>query len=474
MLSLVLVLFGFDEASMAGAAYRDALEALKQSRYDDAVARLQEALRHEPRETDKLLYRDREGRHDDPYHPHLVWSKVRALQAKDEPNPANRVKLLREAVTHLELTEVKADAQLDALKRDLADAEKLASAPAPADDAAAAQRRALIALCDQERFEEALAAAEKAVTERAALIELIEERRRPVLTRYEQAMTSALEAVAVTSAVEKPDAIPRILQPALLPASVAARPGPRPSWYREFVALCEKQLPQLRTMAQEKDESVKSAARTFDAWAEAGADAGWLPAFRASAHLADVLRSSRLAALDAGADDARLERVLVDLEEAMKGREAVLLRNAASAPELRNCREGFVTPGIAQARKSRDRREARVRLRGDLKTGIAESERVLSDPARMGRPSDLRSCARRLAGCQEGPAWAELEPAVRARGLFIRGLLELMAAILDGGDQADLRDPLASLRAARDLDSAAGKDWEERLSPKLRSRMTHP
>jgi Flp pilus assembly protein TadD len=70
ILLLLLSLALGDDAAVAGAAYREAQDALRLGRCEDAVAKLQEALRAEPKETEKLLYRDREGRHREAYYPH--------------------------------------------------------------------------------------------------------------------------------------------------------------------------------------------------------------------------------------------------------------------------------------------------------------------------------------------------------------------------------------------------------------------
>ncbi len=463
MLIVALVLVCFDDAALAGAAYRDALDALRENRYDDAVARLQEAIRLEPRETEKLIYRDREGRHSDPYHPHLVWARARILQARSTPDPAARVKLLREALTHLDLTDPPpAAAALDALKRELAEAEKEAL-PSSADDAAAAQRRKILTLCDQERFEEALAAADS-----PSLAGLVESRRRPVLARYEQSMTQALEAAALASPADKPEAIPLILQPALLPPGVAKDPGPRPAWYRDFFSLVSGRLPLLHNLPREEDARVLDCAQAFDDRAAAAAEAAWLPAFRAAAHLADSIRNSRLAALDDGRDDARLDRILSDMERALRRRDSLL---ATFAAEGRVYREGVLGPSAATVAAARARREARVRLREALRDWTAAAERALSDPAVMGRPAALRAVSQKGAPLRSGPAWAALDSTAKSRALFLGGLLDLVAAILEGGPQADVREPVASVRAARALDAAAGRDWEDRLSPKLRARL---
>src|SRR5438067_8502850 len=134
ILLLISVLAARDDAAAAGAAYRDGLEALRANRCDDAVAKFQMALKCEPRETDRLQYRDRDGRHKEPYYPHYYWSQARALQARSEADPARQRQLYREAVTHLELTgHADAAAALASVKAELAVVEKLASTPVTED-----------------------------------------------------------------------------------------------------------------------------------------------------------------------------------------------------------------------------------------------------------------------------------------------------------------------------------------------------
>ncbi|HLH29450.1 MAG TPA: hypothetical protein VKW77_11060, partial [Acidimicrobiales bacterium] len=67
---LLAVLLACDDTALAGAAYQEAEAALRESKYDAAVRKAQEALRLEPKETDRLLYRDREGRQRIAYYPH--------------------------------------------------------------------------------------------------------------------------------------------------------------------------------------------------------------------------------------------------------------------------------------------------------------------------------------------------------------------------------------------------------------------
>src|SRR5688500_10938432 len=105
MTILLLVLLGTFDDAQAGAACRAGSDAVREGRYEDAVVKLQEALRNQPRETDRLQYRDRDGLHKEPYYPHYIWAQARALQARTEKDPTRQRQLLREAMTHLDLTQ---------------------------------------------------------------------------------------------------------------------------------------------------------------------------------------------------------------------------------------------------------------------------------------------------------------------------------------------------------------------------------
>src|SRR5436305_1800231 len=128
LLLLVLLATADDDAS-AGAAYRAAEEAIRQGRHEEAVAKLQAALRSQPRETERLKQRDRDGLHLEPYFPHFVWAQTRVTQARAEKDSSRQRQMLREAITHLELTHhASAPELLKSVKEELAVVEKSASA----------------------------------------------------------------------------------------------------------------------------------------------------------------------------------------------------------------------------------------------------------------------------------------------------------------------------------------------------------
>jgi hypothetical protein len=465
MLRLLLVLACCDDTAQAGAAYRDALEALRLERFEETVTRLQEALRLEPKETTKLLYRDRDGRHADPYHPHYYWSQARALQARSEADPARRRNLLRDALTHLELTEhPEAAALMARVKGDLATAEKI-EVPPSREDPDAALRLQIAALCDRECFVEALLLAKN----RAPLVELVESRRGPALHRYENAMTLALDAVAVTSPVEKPDAIPLLLKPARMPSTVSEAPGGPMAWFHGFCALYDRNLPTLRNLAAENTESLLRCAQSFEESSALALKAGSFSGFRAACSLADALRASRVTSLAGGRDDVQLDRVLTDAEQALQQRDSALKSAPDPAEEVRKYRSGTMSASTSLIQTMRGRLVDRNRLREDLGRWASKAGDALVDPALMGKPAALRAVSEEGAALRSRPAWDEIPAPLRARAIYDGALLDIIAGILEGESPAALREQSARIRTALALDAQAGKLRETQLSPKIRS-----
>lgn len=464
MLALLLsVLAACDDAALAGAAYRDALEALRTGRYEDAVARLQEAVRCEPRETEKLQYRDRDGRHKEPYFPHYVWAQARTLQARAEPNPARQRRLYREAVTHLELTEHPSAAQaLASVSADLAAVEKLASTPATEDAGLAALRRRIDDLCDQEQFLEAAqlmkvhqALLDRFPADRDALAEVLKNRRRAVLDRYEKSLIQALEVIAVNAPLDKPESLPILLRGSKLPPGIADPPDSRFEWARDFLAALDRELPALRGAAQAPADEILRCASAFDQAALRALEAGLPAGFRASANIAAALRRSRIEALAGGGDDASLERVLADAEES----EDRTFRKAG--------REGTADPHAARRHEVRGLLEARTKARETVAAWSARAELALRDAASMAEPDALRAVAREFPPLEESAAWPGLAPALRARALRARGLLDAVASLLEG--EATPEAAAHRVRAARQLDPAGFEPWAGGLPPRLKT-----
>lgn len=458
---LLLLLLAADEAAQAGAAYREALEAVRQARYDDAVVRLQDAIRFEPRETDRLQYRDKDGRQQHPYHPHFVWSQARVLQARAEKVPARQRQLYREAVTHLELTShPQAPALLDLAKAELTAVEKIQPpAPHPLDGL----RRQIGELCDREQFVEAhrqLALRKDAVNAvpgaMGQLVETIQDRRKPVMDRYERNLDLGLEAVAATSPLEKPESIPLLLEPALPPRTVTETPDARFTWLQEFLALYKAELPLLRAPGAASIDATLRCARAFEQSSRKALAAASPAGFRAALNVAHAVRGHRLQALGGGQDDATLDRVLQDSEQAVQDVRKGLLDAQAK----------ILAPFAERLQRVRDALRGREQVRTRLQDWLVRAERAFQSSS---ADADLlKELVREESALEEHPAWTHLPAPSRARALFDAALLEAVAVLLDGEPLTALPERTAArLRNARALDADVRKSLKGRLSPKL-------
>jgi hypothetical protein len=466
MMFLLLLLGSWDEAAQAGTAYREAVEAVRENRYDEAVAKLQEAIRFEPRESAKFNYRDKDGRQSHSYHPHFVWSQARVLQARAEKDETRKQKFYREAITHVELTShPQAAGLLETARKELALAEKNAAASPSPNAPVEALRREVGELCDREQFVEALKllAVRKELLDKFPgahhqLAEIIGGHRKTVLERYERSLELGLETVAVTSPIEKPDSIPLLLQPTLPPSGVIETLDGRFAWLRDFLALYKKEMPLLRNPAAAAVDQTLRGAREFEQSSLKALAAGSFAAFRASLSVAHAIRWNRIQMLSGGKDDSTLDRVLRDgelsLDELRKGlpeTEAASLANFAG-----------------RLRASRSELESRGATRTRLQGWIERSQKAFAKS--MADADVLRELAREASVLEDLPAWAEAPAGARARVLFDSALLEAVAALLDGEPLSGLPERTASkVRHARALDPDVRKPWKGRLSPKLES-----
>jgi tetratricopeptide (TPR) repeat protein len=462
-LTLLVLLAARDDTAQAGTAYREAVDAVNQARYEDAVAKLQEAIRFEPRETERLQYRDKEGRQLHAYHPHFVWSQARVLQARAEKSPARQRQLYREAITHLDLTShPQAAALLDTAKKELTEVEKLAPPPT-ADTLVDAVRREVGELCDQERFVDALRLIplKKDVLDPvpgsdARLIEMIQGHRKTVLDRYERNLSLGLETIAVTPPLEKLESVPLLLLPTLPPATVIEKPEGRFAWLQEFLALYQKELALLRNPAAATLEDLQRSAREFEQSACAALAAGSLPGFRAALNVGHSLRTSRLRELSSGRDDVALGRLLTDSDQSLRE-----LRKALPEKE-----GGVLAPFAERLRAAREGLQLRDAGRARLQAWPGRAEQAFG-PA-MADPDALKALAREASALQDHPAWPAAPAGTRARVLFDSAVIEAIAALLDGDALSGLPEQTSSkLRAASRLDPAVRAPWKGRLSPKL-------
>jgi hypothetical protein len=464
MMLLVLLLASWDEAAQAGTAYREAVEAVRQNRYDEAVSKLQEAIKYEPRENPRLAYRDKDGRQSHAYHPHFVWSQARILQGRAETDPAKARTLYRDAVTHLELTShPQAAALLDTARKELAEAEKKAGTPA--DAPLEALRRDVGDLCDREQFVEAFKLLsqksdllDKTPGARAQLAEAIGGHRRVVLERYERSLDLGLETVAVTSPMEKPESIPLLLQPSLPPATVIENPDGRFGWLRDFLALYRKETALLRNPGAAPADDTLRSARAFEQSSLKALAAGSFAGFRASVSVAQAIRWSRIQMLAGGKDDPTLDRLLRDGEKALEDLHKGVPQTEADslatfAERLRNARVNLESRG-----------QARTRLQGWIDRKDQAFAKSMADA------DTLKELSREASALEDLPSWAEAPAKTRARILFDSALLEAVAVLLEGEPLAGVPDrTTAKIRHARTLDPEVRKFWKGRLSPKLES-----
>lgn len=472
---LLFVLLGVcDDDAQAGAACRAATDAVRQGRYGEAVEKLQEALRHQPRESERLQYRDREGLHKEPYYPHYVWAQARMLEARAEKDAARQMNLFREAAAHLELTQYpSAPETLKAVREELAAIEKAAAVPDATRAAAADLRQRVSNLCEQENFEEARRVVglgkellDRIPAERAQLLEFIQARLSAALSRYERALDLALETMAATSPLEKPDSLPLLLQPALLPRTMIDPTEGRFVWLREFLTTVQARLPELRASKDAEKPEVLGCARAFEEAAGRALSAGTFAGFRAAMNIAHALRGSRVQALSGGKDDAQLDRLLADSEEAALLEE----KRLGEAPERGSYRTGVLAPHLQRIREEREKLRRRTRLAGDLDRWFARVDQILADRSSMADPEVLRGVAKELAPLEGIAAWKEASAPIRARALYARSILEAVAALLDGdGAPEALERAAPGIRAARALDTGVDAPWEDRLSPKLKA-----
>ncbi|HVR86729.1 MAG TPA: hypothetical protein VMU54_20565, partial [Planctomycetota bacterium] len=290
------------------------------------------------------------------------------------------------------------------------------------------------------------------------------------IARYERAMSLALETIAAASPLDRPDAIPSMIQPVLPPASVVEKPGARFLWLREFQALFQRELPLLRNPNEANGPTLLQSARAFEQCALAACNADSFAGFRAAANIADSIRESRVARIKDGHDDAELDQFLADWEQSLKGRESILSRNPAPADEIDPFRAGVLLPRAAALQKIRERKEARSRLRNEVDRWISRAGALLEDPATMADPVPLHAAAEQGSLLEDSGVWTEIASGPRSEAFFLHGLLELAAGMLENSPPERLRERASRLiRDARSLNPEIVTPWKEKLSPKIMS-----
>ena len=484
-LLLLLVLGQVGDAAKAGAAYDQGLGELRKERYVTAVLKFQEAIKHQSKETHKLLYRDNRGRHKDPYYPHYYWAQARIRQAEREAVPEKKRALLQEAISHLVLTiHPKALALQNEAKVKVARIKTPASPPPPSVDPFAAPYAALKEkvddLCARERFEEALrmvAAEDKLfkshAKEKNRLVGLIGNRRKGVLESYQRILTLALRNLSSTDPTRKPGSVLPALEPARIPPWVQRVSAPPFRWLESFISLYEKEVENVRMASSLKPEEVVRTAEAFEAAAGRALAADSFVGFRAARNVARSVRQARLGALESK-DEEAAKAILVSSERAGERWEGELRGRIerSAIPQARDEMKKYllgelVTEG-RQVREIRGRFQEKAQGRDRLREAIRTAEGSLLDPDTMADAAALREIGGKLSNLQAHPLFTELSRGERARAFFAHALTEGVGAFLEGNATGEVRKrcgPLASKGYA--LDGKVDQAWRERLSPKL-------
>jgi hypothetical protein len=444
---LVLV----QDPSKAGAAYQEGLSALQDGRPDAAAARFQEALRQLPEEDPRLQYRDREGRHSVAYHPRFGLAQARAAQALADP--AKVEELLGEAVALLGLSRhPDAPALLEELRKRIDDARAARAAAQDSAAVAAAVRKRVDALCEEQRYEDALAAARGVVVprERSALTARIEARRQEVVDGCLRAMRTGLDSVAALDPVEKADALPGLLEPGRVPAAVQASPPPPLVWLGRFAELLERRRAQIRGASELPGPDAVALAEAFDRAA-------------AEADQADCPSGARAArAVARGVLRARIE--------ARPGKDLPLLLGEAGrrwAPQAGE-RDADLEPWRKRIAAVRDEAQARSLREERAWTALRLSEALLSDPERMSDETALEAGADALERLEADLRVQELEAPLQARLAFVLGLLRATRGWLAGeSEEAVVRRAGPALERAWRLDADLIAERRASVSPRL-------
>lgn len=473
------------DAAKAGAAYREGLEALKTGRYDAAVLKFKEALRHEAGETAKLQYREGAKRRKHAYFPHFEWARARMLQAGGEKNAGGKVKFLQEAVVHLGLTRApNARTVLVSARAKLAEAEKAVRPSARPEDPFAAPYAALQrkvgALCDRELFVDAFAALEAEgvlfkdhAKEKGEVSAFIRGRQRRVIERYGRLLVLALDNLSAIDPITQGGSAIPFLTRAEIPRAVEPKPDARFRWLRTFVVLYEGELERIRKAPSLEVDLLTKTAAAFDRAAEQALETGSFPGFRAANNVALSIRAARLRTL-VDAERGEVEKLLASAEESGRRCGEHLRRRIEkpgadlSAKELKSYKDGVLAARMKEVGSIRQAVEERASEQDQILETIRRAETALVHPDTMADQAALRKLESGLASVQSGPSWVRLPVEMRARSFLARSIAEAIIGLLKGEAKQKVRDRCGALaERAYGLDGKVVSRWRDRLSPKI-------
>ncbi len=473
MTILLAGLLALGDAAQAGAAYREGLEEIRKSRFDAAVAKFREAVQHEAAETDKLQYRDNQGRQSHEYYPQYEWARARILQAEGEAPPERKREFLQEAILHLGLTKhPQAAARLGEAKARLAEAEKLLSTSAPDPFAApfAALRRKVEELCARKEFEAAFRAVEAEgklfearPRDREDLLNVVRNGQKVVLDGHAGILALSLRNLSSTDPTGRPEAVLPLLTPARVPPAVQRAPGEPFRWLEQFVSLYEREKEGVGKAASLGTTEAVRIAEAFEGSAELALLAGSIPGFRAARWVARSVRLARPGREDGAA--------VLDSWERAAARWGADLRKRLDDPssaipkeEIRAYLAEDLAADLRRIQEIRGEIDRRAKARALALEAADRAERSLSEAD----AAALAKAAGELAAVESGPSFVDLPADLRARALYARALVELVSGFLDARPAEKVQDLVLRARAADPKVDAA---WRGRLSPRLQAAL---
>jgi tetratricopeptide (TPR) repeat protein len=472
---LLLALNLADPISEAGTAYRQALQALDQKNYEEAVQMLRGALQKLGEENDELKYRDGIARQRHSYYPYYEWAVARQMQAQQEPSIFARRDLLKEALSRLAQTRhPDAPQRIEETKQQLAVVEKAISL----DSSFASVKTAIEVLGTGERFEEALKkldeAASSYLTREKELAELrvsLKERQTALERRYEGVLAQRLGDVALSDPVAAGDAIPTILKPAQIPAAAVGKPGAPFGWLKRFLDLWEKHQDAARRSADLPGSEVNAISDAFEASALDAIASGVPPGFRAARHVAHAVRMAKLGKIATGSEDV-LDTKTASLVAVFAGATATKAADGVKAIPASDPMAKTLEADVPTRQKQIDDLYAEIQKsakeRARLTGPIVRSEQSMSDGDTLGDSVALGKVRNDLIELESEATFGTLTPRLRARALMAHALAEATLAFMEGTPTARVVDRcrLYAWRAYG-FDPKVDALWAGKLSPKL-------
>lgn len=473
--TLVLMCLGAGDAvAEAGSAYRQAQAAVAHEKYEDAVQLLRGALQQVGEESEQLKYRDDNSRRRHAYYPYYEWGRARLLQAGQENSIYNQRDLLQDSIGRLSQSRhPDASDRLEEAKSKL----KLVQEAIALDGSFNAVKTKIEVLGNGERFHEAFKQLGEAVTVYKArgkeLDEVrlaLREKQAAAVKRYETLLSQRLGDIVLMDPVTSGETIVPLLRPAMVPPEVTDQGGPPFEWAARFMALWEKELEVGRRAAELPGAQVIASADSLDATGLAAFDFNVPAGFRASRHLAQSARVSKLRSIASGAEDVldtATARALVRSAVDASGRAAdrVSRLDSAELKDLLDKERAVHERQVADLdRKIADGAKERTRLTAP----ILQAEESLSNGETLGDAAALLKLRNDLFELESDAAFGTLTARLRARALFAHGLTEAILAFLEGKTPAQAVDQcrLPAWRAFG-FDPKVDARWDGKLSPKL-------